>query len=155
MSNEYYLTKKGAKKMAAELEDMKTNQRADLSKRLEFAINQGDLSENADYHKAKEDQGFLEGKIQEYEEILYGVKIIEENESTPGVVNVGSWITIKEDDYPEEKYQVVGATEANPQKGRISNESPIGIAVLGHKVGDSVVAKTPGGEMKIKIVKVE
>ncbi|MDH5607384.1 MAG: transcription elongation factor GreA [Anaerolineae bacterium] len=154
-SNQYYLTPEGEKKMRAELADMKTTQRAELSKRLEFAINQGDLSENADYHKAKEDQAFLEGKIQEYEEILYGAKIISNNNSNPGVVDVGSWVTIKEDDYPEEKYYVVGATEANPREGRISNESPIGSAVLGHKAGDTVIAKTPGGEMKIKIIKVE
>lgn len=155
MNDEYFLTKEGAEKMRAELEDMVTRQREELSKRLRTAIQQGDLSENADYHKAKEDQGFLEGKIKEYEEILAGVKIIEETNNTSGVVNVGSWVTIKEGKSPEEKYHVVGAQEANPSEGRISNESPIGSAVMGHKVGDNVVVVTPGGEMKIKIVKVE
>jgi len=155
MSEEYLLTQDGAEKMRSELEDMKTRQREELSKRLRFAIQQGDLSENADYHKAKEDQAFLEGKIQEYEEILAGVKIIEQQKTQAGVVDVGKWITIKEDDYPEERYQMVGAREANPREGRISNESPIGSALVGHKTGETVIVKTPRGEMKIKILKVE
>ena len=155
MNDEYFLTKEGAEKMRAELEDMVTRQRDEISTRLRTAIQQGDLSENADYHKAKEDQGFLEGKIKEYEEILSGVKIIKETNNTSGVVDVGSLVTIKEGKSPEEKYHVVGAKEANPREGRISNESPIGSAVMGHKVGDNVVVVTPGGEMKIKIVKVE
>ena len=139
--------------MRAELEDMKTRQREELAKRLRFAIQQGDLSENADYHKAKEDQGFLEGKIREYTEILAGAKIIEKKAS--GVIDIGSHITIKEGNYPEETYHMVGAREANPREGRISNESPIGSALLGHKVGDEVTVKTPGGQMKVKIIKVE
>ena len=155
MNDEYLLTQEGADKMRTELEDMKTNQREELSKRLRFAIQQGDLSENADYHKAKEDQAFLEGKIKEYEEILAGVKIIEKNSNAHGIVDIGSWVTIQEGDYPEEKYQVVGAREANPREGRISNESPIGSALMGHKVGDKVTVETPGGNMKVKIVEVE
>jgi len=138
--------------MRTELEDMKTRQRDELAKRLRFAIQQGDLSENADYHKAKEDQAFLEGKIREYEETLAGAKIIEEKSG--GVIDVGSHITIQEEGYPEETYFMVGAREANPREGRISNESPIGSALLGHKVGDTVTVTTPGGQMKIKILKV-
>jgi len=155
MSEEYFLTQEGAEKMRSELEDMKTRQREELSKRLRFAIQQGDLSENADYHKAKEDQAFLEGKIQEYEEILAGAKIIEKQKTKAGVIDVGSWFTIKEDDYPEERYQMVGAREANPREGRISNESPIGSSLVGHKTGETVIVKTPRGEMKIKIIDVE
>ena len=153
MSEEYFLTPEGAEKMRADLEDMKGRQREELAKRLRFAIQQGDLSENADYHKAKEDQAFLEGKIREYEETLAGAKIIENKAG--GVVDVGSTVTIKEGSYPEETYYMVGAREANPREGRISNESPIGSALLGHKAGDEVTVKTPGGEMKVKIVKVE
>ncbi|HKJ27806.1 MAG TPA: transcription elongation factor GreA [Anaerolineales bacterium] len=152
MSEKYFLTKEGAEKMRTELEDMKTRQRDELAKRLRFAIQQGDLSENADYHKAKEDQAFLEGKIREYEETLAGAKIIEEKSG--GVIDVGSHITIQEEGYPEETYFMVGAREANPREGRISNESPIGSALLGHKVGDTVTVTTPGGQMKIKILKV-
>jgi len=155
MTDEYLLTKEGAEKMRTELEAMKTVQREEISKRLRTAIQQGDLSENADYHKAKEDQAFLEGKIKEYEEILAGVKLIEESNDNSGYVDVGSWVTIKDGDAPEEKYQVVGPQEANPREGRISNESPIGVAVMGHKAGDNVTVETPGGKMEIVILKVE
>ena len=155
MTDEYLLTKEGAEKMRTELEAMKTVQREEISKRLRTAIQQGDLSENADYHKAKEDQAFLEGKIKEYEEILAGVKLIEESNDNSGYVDVGSWVTIKDGDAPEEKYQVVGPQEANPREGRISNESPIGVAVMGHKAGDNVIVETPGGKMEIVILKVE
>jgi transcription elongation factor GreA len=151
---EYLLTKEGAEKMRAELEDMKTRQREVLSKRLRFAISQGDLSENADYHKAKEDQAFLEGKIKEYEETLAGAKIIESGNNR-GFVDVGSTVTIQEGSYPEETYFLVGAREANPSQGRISNESPIGQALLGHKAGDKVIVETPGGKTKFKILRVE
>lgn len=140
--------------MRVELEDMKTRQREEISKRLRFAIQQGDLSENADYHKAKEDQAFLEGKIREYEETLAGAKIIKKS-NTNGLVDIGTHITIQEGSFPEEKYYMVGPREADPQNGRISHESPIGKALLGHKAGDTVIVKTPGGETKFKILKVE
>ena len=142
MAEEYYLTPEGAEKMRQELHDMKTRQRDELAKRLRFAIQQGDLSENADYHKAKEDQGFLEGKIREYEEILAGAKMIEQG-NTNGLIDVGSTVTIKEGSYPEEKYYMVGPREANPREGRISHESPIGKALMGHKAGDTVTVETP------------
>lgn len=154
MSEEYYLTPEGAEKMRQELHDMKTRQRDELSKRLRFAIQQGDLSENADYHKAKEDQGFLEGKIREYEEILAGAKLIEQGNKN-GMVDVGSTVTIKEGSYPEEKYYMVGPREANPREGRISHESPIGKALMGHKAGETVTVETPGGKMQLKIILVE
>ena len=155
MTEEYLLTKEGAEKMRAKLEDMTTRQRAELSERLRFAISQGDLSENADYHKAKEDQAFLEGKIKEYETILGNAKIIEDKHGQQDTVDVGNWVTIKEGDQPEEKYQMVGAREANPREGRISNESPMGIAIIGRKAGDTVSFQTPGGKMEITILKVE
>lgn len=154
MNNEYLITKEGLNKLKEELEDMKTRQRDDLSKRLRFAIQQGDLSENADYHKAKEDQAFLEGKIREYEETIAGAKIIDGSNNN-GVIDVGSHITIQEGSYPEERYHMVGAREANPMEGRISNESPIGKALLGRKAGDTVTVETPGGAMELKILSVE
>lgn len=154
MNKEYLLTQERYEQMKAELAEMKTTRREELSARLRFAISQGDLSENADYHKAKEDQAFLEGKIKEYEEILAGAKIIQKGNSK-GVVDVGSTVTIQEGSYPEETYFVVGANEADPGNGRISNESPIGSALLGHKAGDKVIAQTPGGKMEFKILKVE
>jgi transcription elongation factor GreA len=153
MSEKYYLTKEGAENMRLELENMVGSQRSELSERLRTAIQQGDLSENADYHKAKEDQAFLEGRIKEYEEILAGVVIIEEKHS--GLIDVGSTVVIQEDNFPEEKYQLVGAKEASPLDGRISNESPIGSALLGHKPGDVVEVNAPTGNTKYKIISIE
>jgi len=113
----------------------------------------GDLSENADYHKAKEDQAFLEGRIQELESILRSAVIIEKKRGD--VVDVGTTITIQEEGFDPETFYMVGAKEADPRNGRISNESPIGSALIGHKVGEVVEAQTPGGKMKFKILKIE
>ncbi len=114
----------------------------------------GDLSENADYHKAKEDQGFLEGRIQEIEYMLRNAVIIEPN-AHRDVVSIGNRVTIQEGDSPPETYHVVGAKEADPRNGRISNESPIGRALMDHRVGDVVHADTPGGKLSLKIIKIE
>jgi transcription elongation factor GreA len=150
-----YLTPERAEEMRRELADMKGRQREAISERLRFAISQGDLSENADYHKAKEDQAFLEGKIKEYEMILSEAVLIDGKGSPTGVVDIGSHVTIKEGDYPEEVYHLVGAVEANPREGKISNESPMGQALMGRKAGDTVEYESPGGRMKVKILKVE
>ena len=153
MAEPTYLTAEGAAKLKAELKELTGPKREDLAMRLRAAIQMGDLSENADYIKAKEDQGFLEGRIQELEYILGNAVIIEEN-GNKDVVSIGSRVTIQEDDYPEETYHLVGATEADPSKGRISHESPIGNALITHKVGDTVEAETPGGTIKFKILKI-
>jgi transcription elongation factor GreA len=153
MSHETYLTPEGAAKLTMELEELKGPRRDELSKRLRSAIQMGDLSENADYHKAKEDQGFLEGRIQEIEAMLRSAVIIEKSANTD-VVSIGDHVTIQENDFPPETYQVVGAREADPRNGRISNESPIGSAMMNHKVGEIVEADTPGGRMKFKILKI-
>src|SRR5512140_1125680 len=128
-----YLTAEGAEKLKQELEELKGPRRTELSQRLRSAIQMGDLSENADYHKAKEDQGFLEGRIQELEYKLRNVVIIEANGGV-NEVGIGNRVTIQEGSEPEETYHVVGAQEADPRNGRISNESPIGRALMGHKV---------------------
>jgi len=153
MTEPTYLTAEGAAKLKAELEELTGPKRDELSARLRSAIQMGDLSENADYIKAKEDQGFLEGRIQELEYILGNAVIIEEKTSTD-VVSIGSRVTIQEEDYPEETYHLVGATEADPTNGRISHESPIGKALMDHKVGDEVEAETPGGVIKFKILNI-
>ena len=154
MSHQTYLTAEGKAKLKIELDELKGPRREELSKRLRSAIQMGDLSENADYHKAKEDQGFLEGRIQEIEAILRSAVIIEKSANTD-VVSIGDHVTIQEGNFPPETYQVVGAREADPHNGRISNESPIGKAIMDHKVGDVVTADTPGGKMKFKILKIE
>jgi transcription elongation factor GreA len=114
----------------------------------------GDLSENADYHKAKEDQGFLEGRIQELESILRNAVIIEQTASS-GIVFIGSHVTIQEDSFDPETYHLVGPTEADPRKGKISYESPIGRALMDKKVGDIAEADAPGGRIKFKVLKIE
>ena len=149
-----YLTTDGAERLRAELEELTGPKRDELAARLRAAIQMGDLSENADYHKAKEDQGFLEGRIQELEYLLNNAVIIEENGSKD-VVALGSHVTIQEDDYPEETYHLVGPAEADPSKGMISHESPIGSALMDHKAGDTVEAETPGGVIMLKILKIE
>jgi transcription elongation factor GreA len=155
MGDEQYLTYEGAQNLREELERLKGPERDELAKRLRSAIQMGDLSENADYHAAKEYQAFLEGKIQELEIILKNAVIIEEMETNHGEVTVGTQVTIQEDGYPPETYYLVGAKEADPKNGRISNESPYGAALLGSKEGDEVIAKTPGGQVRLKILKIE
>ena len=149
-----YLTPEGEAKLKAELEELKGPRREEISVRLRSAIQMGDLSENADYHKAKEDQGFLEGRIQELESILRNAIFIEEN-ANKEVVAIGSRVTIQEEAFPPETYHVVGPTEADPPNGRISHESPIGQSLLGKKVGDTVEAEAPGGTIKFNILKIE
>ena len=150
-----YLTPEGKDRLKAELADMVGAQRGELAQRLRSAIQMGDLSENADYHKAKEDQAFLEGRIQELQYILSNAVIIEDDGKPKNLVVVGAHVTIQEDNYPAETYHLVGAKEADPRNGKISNASPIGSALLNHRVGDVVKADAPGGTLKLKILKIE
>ena len=153
MTHQTYLTAEGEQKLKNELAELKGPRREDLAQRLRSAIQMGDLSENADYHKAKEDQAFLEGRIQEIEAVLRTAVIIEKSQGD--FVSVGSHVTIQEADFDPETFYVVGAKEADPRNGKISNESPIGSALLNHKVGDVVEADTPGGKIRFKILKIE
>lgn len=155
MSEVHYLTAEGAEKLRAELEYLKGPGREELAQRLRAAIELGDLSENADYIAAKEDQAFLEGRILELTQILSNVQIIDELKPAHGVVDIGSHVTIQEDDFEPETYHIVGPKEADPVNARISHESPIGKALLGHKVGEVVAAETPNGTIKFKILKIE
>ncbi len=153
MTQQTYLTPEGAAKLKAELAELTGPRREELAQRLRAAIQMGDLSENADYHKAKEDQGFLEGRIQEIEAVLRTALIVEKTRSD--VVAVGSRVTVQEDNYDPETYYVVGAKEADPRTSKISNESPIGKALMDHKVGDVVEADAPDGKIQFKILKIE
>lgn len=155
MNEEYYLTMEGKQKLHAELEYLKGPARDEISKRLRSAIQMGDLSENADYHAAKESQGFLEGRIQELEHLLQNTVIIDETTKSREIVGLGVHVTLQEEEYPPETYQMVGAKEADPQKGRISNESPFGRAIIGKRVGEEVEAKTPGGIVRLKILEIK
>jgi transcription elongation factor GreA len=155
MSEQPYLTAEGAQKLRQELERLKGVEREEISKRLRSAIQMGDLSENADYHKAKEDQAFLEGRILELEYVLKNAVIVEAHQGEREVVDVGAQVTVQEEDYDPEVYMLVGAKEADPRNGKISNESPIGRALIGHRVGERVHAQTPGGEISLKILAIE
>ena len=154
MPESAFLTQDGAAKLKAELEELKRVKRPDLAKRLRSAIQMGDLSENADYHKAKEDQAFLEGRIQDIEHLLRNAVIIDGNPTTD-VVGIGNRVTIQEEGFPAETYHIVGAKEADPRGGKISNESPIGLAVADHRVGDVIEVETPGGARRLRILKIE
>jgi transcription elongation factor GreA len=155
MNEIHYLTAEGAERLKNELEYLKGPARDQLAQRLRAAIQQGDLSENADYISAKEEQAFLEGRILELSEILSNVKIIEEKRSQSEVVDIGAHVTIQEEDFDPETYHIVGPKEADPRQARISHASPIGRALLGHRVGETVTAETPNGSIRFKIVKIE
>jgi len=155
MPDPIYLTAEGAARLKVELKELTGPKREALAKRLRAAIQMGDLAENADYHKAKEDQAFLEGRIQELEYLLRNATIIEENDAQRDTVTIGARVTIQEEDSTPEIYHLVGAKEADPRKGKISHESPIGRALLDHRVGDQVLAETPAGSIPLKILKIE
>lgn len=155
MSEVHYLTAEGAEKLRNELDYLKGPAREQLAQRLRAAIQLGDLSENADYISAKEDQAFLEGRIQELTQILSNVQIIEDRKSSRDVVDIGSHVTIQEEDFEAETYHIVGPKEADPRQSRISHESPIGRALIGHRTGETVLAETPNGAIRFKILKIE
>lgn len=149
--NVVYVTEEGLQKMQEELEYLTTVKRPEISEQLQAAISQGDISENADYDYAKQEQAFLEGRIQELEDSLRRAKVIEEG-GPADKVRVGSTVTIAENGHDEEEtYRIVGAQEADPANGYISNESPIGQALLGAKVGEVVTVETPNGGLELQI----
>ena len=154
---EQFLTPEGAAKLRAELENLTTVKRQELSKRLREAIQMGDLSENADYIMAKEDQAFLEGRILELQEVLRSATVVKNDNpsGTTDVVAVGCTVTVQEPGETAEQYILVGAKEADPRARKISNESPIGKALIGRREGDVVKPTTPGGTLVLKILKIE
>jgi transcription elongation factor GreA len=154
-NNVLYVTKEGLEKIHEELGFLKTTKREELSSKLQAAIAQGDLSENADYHAAKEEQGFVEMRIRDLEDSLRRAQLIEEDVSAD-VVSVGNVVTVVEDGIGEpETYHIVGPHEANPGNGRISNESPFGQALLGAKKGQTVSVETPGGKIRLQVQAIE
>ena len=155
MRQPVYLTPAGLEDLRQELERLVNVERRKLADRLRHAIQQGDLSENANYAAAKEDQGFLEGRIQQIEVMLRNVVLIEDNVPNDRV-RLGSRVTVIEEGFDEaETYRIVGAAEANPLSGMISNESPLGQELLGHKVDETVSVETPAGETSFRIASIE
>jgi len=153
MENQVYLTPEGVEKLRQELDHLVNVKRPALAERLHHAIQQGDLSENADYQTAKEEQGFMEGRIQQLESMLLDAVIIEQEQRPKHMVGLGSRVTVIEEgeDGPE-TFVIVGAAESDPSDGRISNESPLGRALMTRKVGERVTVHTPSGEMAFKIL---
>jgi len=150
-----FLTKEGFQKLQDELEYLRTAKRQEVANRLHEAMEGGELIENAEYEAAKNEQAFVEGRIQELDVLLASAKIIEENgKKKSDGVQLGSKVTIKEGNFEAETFTVVGMAEANPREGKISNESPIGKAILSRKVGETVKVETPGGTYNVKILKI-
>jgi len=148
-----FLTPEGAAKLRDELKELTGPRRKAMAERLHHAVRQGDLSENADYISAKEDQAFLEGRILELETILRQAVIVE-GQGPVGVVAIGCQVLVSEDGGSEETFVLVGLKEADPRNGKISHESPIGSALMGKRVGDTAVARTPGGELSFRILEI-
>lgn len=156
MADEILLTSDGLKELQDELEQLKTVGRKDIAEKIKVALSFGDLSENSEYDEAKSEQGKLESRINELEAILQNYKLIDEDEFSADSVNRASKVTIKDMETKEEEtYQIVGPQQANPLKGRISDESPVGKALLGKKKGATVTVETPAGMLKYKIVNIE
>jgi transcription elongation factor GreA len=152
MSDQTFLTRDGLKKLEEELNFLRTTRRAQVAERLHNAQEDGELIENAEYEDAKNEQAFLEGKILSLESLLSSAVIISENNGSNGIVNIGSKVTVKEGSGKPEIYQLVGAAEANPKDGRISNESPLGRALLGRKVGEDIKVNAPSGTITFRVV---
>lgn len=149
-----YVTKERLEEIKEELEQLKTVERKRIAKRIEEAKSHGDLSENAEYMEAREEQAFIEGKIRELEDIVRDAEVIEENKKDDSVVNVGDTIEVKRDDGEKQIFTIVGSNEADPMEGKISNESPLGRAFLGRSVKDAVEATTPNGTTGYTIKKI-
>ena len=151
--DKYYLTKTRLEELKEELETLKTKKRGEIAERLKAAKDFGDLSENSEYTEAREEQARVEGRIFELEEMLKKVVIIEKRDATDEI-HVGSVVTVQRGDSIT-TYSIVGSNETEPEKGKISNESPLGQALMGRKVGDKVNFKTPAGEATYEIKKIE
>lgn len=153
MSKKYLLTTEGLEKLNKELKDLIENKRKEVIERIREAAAHGDLSENADYAQAREEQSFIEGRIAEIEDIIKNAEIISQT-SHGNIVNVGTTVNVKVNDV-EKKYTIVGSNEANPKEGKISNESTVGKALLGRKAGEKIKVQTPAGEIEYHIVNIE
>jgi transcription elongation factor GreA len=147
-----YLSRDGLEKLRAELDEMVTVKRPEVADRIHDAKEHGDLSENAEYEDAKNEQAFVEGRIQTLEAMIKNATIIDENTSTDHV-QIGSTVKVTGEDGPE-TFLIVGSAEAKPAQGRISNESPVGRALLGRKKGEKVVVKVPAGDFSYTIVEI-
>lgn len=155
MAKEIILTYAGKKELEEELEQLKTVGRKDVADKIKVALSFGDLSENSEYDEAKSEQGKLEARISEIEEMLSRVKVLDEDQLSSDIIHVGSKVKIKDlEDGEILDYQIVGFSQADPGNGRISDESPVGKALIGHKVGETVEAETPSGILSFDILEI-
>lgn len=155
MAKAIKITDEGLKKLQDELENLKTVGRSDIAEKIKVARGYGDLSENSEYDEAKNEQAKIEARIVEIEAMLKNVEIIAEIKGKAKTVIEGVKVKVYDVEYDEElEYRVVGSTEADPRNNKISNESPVGKALMGKKVGDEVIVDAPGGEMKFKIISI-
>lgn len=148
-----YVSAEGLVKLKEELHMLKTVRRREVASRIEVAKALGDLSENAEYHEAKDEMALLEGRIMEIQEMLKNIQVIEEETGTMGVVRVGSGVKVFVNN-KERQFTIVGSSEADPLTGKISNESPIGSALLGTKAGDTVTVTSPAGKTEYRVLEV-
>lgn len=150
------LTYEGLQKLEEELEHLKVVKRKEISQKIKEAREQGDLSENAEYDAAKDEQRDIEARIEELEKILKNAEVVVEDEVELDKISIGCKVRILDMEFKEEmEYKIVGSTEANSLKGKISNESPVGKALLGAKVNDVVTVETPTGEFKYKVLEIQ
>jgi transcription elongation factor GreA len=149
-----FLTPEGLKKLEEDLEYFRTVRRQEVAQRLRAVLEEQDILENAEYEDAKNEQAFVEGRILTLEEILKNVVIIEEGGPTDRV-GIGSRVTVAEEDGEPETYHIVGSVEADPKRGRVSNQSPLGRALLGHRVGDEVIVNVPDGVLRFRITAIQ
>ncbi|WP_175279900.1 transcription elongation factor GreA [Secundilactobacillus collinoides] len=151
----YPMTAEGKVKLENELEDLKMNQRPDIINRIQIARSYGDLSENSEYESAKNEQSMLESRISTVEHMIQYAEVIDSDNTDKDEITVGKKVTFKElPDEDPESYTIVGAAEADPISGKISNDSPIAKGLLGHRVGEEVTINIPAGDMKVKILSV-
>ena len=150
------LTYEGLKKYEDELQDLKVNRRQEVAQKIKEAREQGDLSENAEYDAAKDEQRDIEARIEELEKILKNAEVVDEDEVDLDKINIGCMVKILDVEFNEElEYKIVGSTEANSLKGKISNESPVGKALMGRKVGDTVEVDTQAGVIAYKVLEIQ
>ena len=150
------LTYAGLKKLEEELHDLKVNKRKEVAQKIKEAREQGDLSENAEYDAAKDEQRDIEARIEELEKILKNAEVIVEDEADTDKINIGCKVGVYDMEFEEEmEFSIVGSTEANSLKGKISNESPLGKAIIGHKVGETVTVETEAGNLDYMILEIQ
>lgn len=155
MDEAVILTREGLENLKEELVNLKTVRRKEVAERLKQAIDFGDLSENSEYDDAKNEQAFIEGRIQTLEATIHKAKVIEDENISSGVINIGSYVTVRDVEFDEvEEYRIVGTSEADPMQNKISNESPLGAALLGKRQGQTIKVEAPVGTLEYEVIRV-